>query len=270
MKLALITDIHHAPDGPSIVPHVEAFVAMATSVGADLILDLGDRIDDIDRATDLRLLEELVAAFRRFHGPRLHLLGNHDVVNLTADDHERVLGRRPGHHVYDLGAVRLLLWEPPVVFHRPRGFDPAGEHLQWLTDMLAADPRPAIVASHIPNSGAAMTGNYYFANNPTLATYPDHDAIRAAVEGSGAVALWLSGHVHWNSFCVVGNIHHATLQSPSETFTTSSRPALTWAMLEISDGTATLAISGHDPLTVNFPFARSDTRTWPTPRPAIA
>jgi 3',5'-cyclic-AMP phosphodiesterase len=192
------------------------------------------------------------------------------VVNLTADDHERALGRRPGHTVHDLGAARLLLWEPPVDFHRPRGFDPAGEHLTWLVDALSADPRPAIIASHIPLSGAAMTGNYYFANNPSLATYPDNAGIRAAVEGTGAAALWLSGHVHWNSFDIVGNIRHATLQSPSETFTTNRQPALSWGILEIAGETATLEISGRDPLTVSFPFARSDTCPWPAPRPAIA
>lgn len=270
MKLAIITDIHHGPSGPSIVPHVEKFVAWAVDAGADVLLDLGDRIDDTDRATDLRLLGELATVFARFPRPRLHLLGNHDVVNLTDDDHETLLGRRPGHHVQDLGMARLLLWEPSVHFHRPRGFDPAAAHLAWLTETLAAEARPAIIASHIPVSGGAMTGNYYFANNPTLATYPDHAAIREAVEATGNAAIWLSGHVHWNSVSTVGNIRHLTVQSPSETFTTRPLPALTWALLEITAETASLHVQGGDPLSAAFPFQRSGMAPWPVPRPAIA
>ncbi len=270
MKIALISDIHHGPMRPSILPMVESFVAAASDQGADLLLDLGDRIDDSDRKADLRLLRELATIFQKFPGPRVHLLGNHDVVNLTDDDHEQVLGRRPGHQLVDLGKARLLLWEPSVVFHRPRGFDAAGQHLAWMVERLEEDTRAAIIASHIPVSGAAMTGNYYFGNNPALATYPDAEATRRAVEATGNAALWLSGHVHWNSVCSVGGIRHVTLQSPSETFTTNPELALTWAMLDIEEGEASLRIDGQDPLSVRFPFRRSGTRPWPAPRPPIS
>jgi len=269
MKLAVITDIHHSATGPSIVTLVERFVACAIDAGADLLLDLGDRIDDADRDTDLALLSELAAIFRRFRGPRLHLVGNHDVVNLTDDHHARLLGRRPGHHVHDLGDMRLVIWEPSVVFRRPEGFAATAENLDWLIATLSTDPRPAIVASHVPVSGAAMTGNYYFEKNPSLAAYPDAAAVRAAVEATGNAALWLSGHVHWNSFSTVGNLRHVTLQSPSETFTTLPGRALTWAMLDIADGRSQLRIEGRDPWNICFPFVRSGAAPWPAVRAPI-
>ncbi|MEQ1768559.1 MAG: metallophosphoesterase [Devosia sp.] len=269
MKLAIISDIHHSRD-LSMVRHVSQFVADATAAGADLLLDLGDRIDDADRAEDLDRLAELAVAFRRFPGTRLHLLGNHDVVNLTGDDHERALGREPGHMELDLGDVRLIVWEPSVQFHRPRGFDSAADQLPWLVATLEADPRPAIILTHIPVSGASMAGNYYFSNNPALATYPDAADIRRAVEATGKVALWHSGHVHWNSWCNVGNIHHLTLQSPSETFTTKGTPALTWAMLEIDGHHASYEVRGLDTLSLRFTFQPSGAMAWPNPRPAIS
>lgn len=269
MKIAIISDIHHSREA-NMLGEVERFVAAATASGADLLLDLGDRIDDTTREGDLALVEELANAFRRFPGPRVHLLGNHDVVNLSSDDHERMLGRRPGHMVLELGEIRLVVWEPSVHFHRPRGFDPASAHLDWLVAALAEDSRPAIVATHIPVSGASMVGNYYFANNPSLATYPDADLVRAAVEKTGNAAVWLSGHVHWNSLATVGGIRHATFQSTSETFTTNGKPALAWGYLHVAASEAELNINGRDPLFVKFPFAPSRISPWPVPRASIA
>lgn len=269
MKIAIISDIHHSREA-SMLEEVERFVAAATASGADLLLDLGDRIDDTNRESDLALADELADAFRKFPGPRLHLQGNHDVVNLSAEDHERALGRRPGHIVHDMGDIRLLVWEPSVHFHRPRGFDPASPHLDWLVATLAADSRPAIVATHIPVSGASMAGNYYFANNPGLATYPDAEAVRMAVERTGNVAMWLSGHVHWNSLATVGGIRHITFQSTSETFTTNGKHALAWGYLEVAGLEAELTINGRDPLLLRFPFMPSRTSPWPAPRASIA
>lgn len=273
MKLAIITDIHHAPassGGIDIRPVVESFVAAAISERADVLVDLGDRHDDFDRETDLHLARELAEIFARFPRPRLHLRGNHDVVNLTDDDHEVLLGRRPGGAVLDLGVCRLVVWEPSVTFNRQVGFPPAAGDLPWLLDTLNADERPAIIATHIPLSGASMAGNYYFENNAGFATYPDHAEIRDAVEATGRAAMWLSGHVHWNSLATVGNLRHVTIQSTSETYTTAPDAACSWAILEVDHGSATLTVHGKDPLYVRIPFARSGDRPWPTPRPHVS
>jgi len=273
MKLAIITDIHHAPSQPgglSILPVVADFVARANAAGADLLIDLGDRIDDFDRGTDLALATELAEIFHRFEGRRVHLQGNHDVVNLTEEDQERLLGRRRGHVAIDLGGVRLLVWEPDVRLERGIGFPPAAGELEWLTTELNSDLRPALIATHIPFSGASMAGNYYFENNPDYSVHPDHAFVRAAVEATGAAAIWLSGHVHWNSLTTVGNVRHLVVQSTSETFTTAPHPACATAMLEIADGSARLEVSGNDPLSLAFPFQRSDARRWPQPRPKVS
>jgi len=272
MKLAIISDIHHAPPTPGsedIRPVVEAFVQAAIAWGADALLDLGDRSDDIDRQTDLQLATELASIFAGFEGPRLHLRGNHDVVNLTDDDHAALFGRRPGHTILDLGDCRLLVWEPSVTFSRSVGFPPAGGDLAWLIDALNADDRPAIIASHIPLSGGTMIGNYYFENNASFATYPDHAEIRRAVERTGKAALWLSGHVHWNSLTTMSNLRHVTIQSTSETFTTAPKSAQSWARLETSGSSMTLRVHGNDPLELTMPFLRSGDQAWPEPRARV-
>jgi 3',5'-cyclic-AMP phosphodiesterase len=273
MRIAIISDIHFAgaPAGQfDVRPVVEAFIDWANRLGADLLLDLGDRIDDIDRATDLQNAGALARIFEHFKGQRVHLLGNHDVVNLTGEDHRQLFGRLPGHQTIDLGECRLLAWEPSVRLDRKLGFPSAGQDLGWLTQALESDDRPAIVVSHIPVSGAAMTGNYYFENNADFATYPDHAEIRHAVEQTGRAALWLSGHVHWNSSANVAGIRHLTVQSASETYTTMPDPACTYALLEIEQSTARLEVFGLDTMRVEMPFRPSGSRPWPQPRPRVA
>jgi hypothetical protein len=118
-------------------------------------------------------------------------------------------------------------------------------------------------------SGAAMTGNYYFQNNADLATYPDHAEIRRAVETTGRAAMWLSGHVHWNSITNVGNLYHVTVQSASERFTTGPNAAAATALLDIDGGNARLEVFGRDPIAVTFPFRKSGEHRWPKPRPRV-
>jgi predicted phosphodiesterase len=273
MKIAIISDIHFAgaPAGQfDVRPVVEDFVEWANRVDCDLLLDLGDRIDDIDHTADLENATALARIFELFKGPRIHLLGNHDVVNLTGEDHRQLFGRLPGHQPIDLGELRLLAWEPSVRLDRQHGFPPAGQELDWLATTLESDDRPAIIVSHIPVSGAAMTGNYYFENNPDLATYPDHVEIRHAVEQTGRAALWLSGHVHWNSSSNVAGIRHLTVQSASETYTTMPDPACTYALLEIQQSTARLEVFGRDTMLLEMPFRPSGSNPWPQPRPRVA
>jgi Icc protein len=273
MKLALITDIHFSGVGPDRFdtrPLVEEFVDWARRMEVDLLLDLGDRIDDIDRPTDLANAAELARIFERFPGQRVHLQGNHDVVNITGEDHSVLFGTPPGHRAIDLGPVRLLVWQPSVLLDRQVGFPAAAAEAAWLAAALAGDERPALIASHIPVSGAAMTSNYYFENNADFATYPDHADIRETIEASGRAAVWLSGHVHWNSIAEVAGVRHLTVQSASERFTTMPEPACAYALLEIENARARLEVFGRDPVIWEFPFAASGQRRWPSPRPRVS
>ena len=44
---------------------------------------------------------------------------------------------------------------------------------------MNADDRPTLLVSHVPLSGHAQTGNYYFERNPGHATYAEIADIRA-------------------------------------------------------------------------------------------
>ena len=272
MKIALVADIHHGPhshvkkEGWDALPELEAFVAAANEAGADVLLDLGDRVSDTTAEMDVRVMSEVVEKLSAFNGRRYHVVGNHDVGNLTMEQNAEILGQSTAHQVIDLGQIRLILWNAPVKIDfeaRPLGFPSAGgEDLDWLVNTLNADERPAIIASHVPLSGHSQIGNFYFENNYAVSTYPDHAAIRAAVEETGKAAMWLSGHVHWNTVTNVHNVQHITLQSFSERFTTYPEPATAWGLLEIADGSVSLDVKGLDPFFARLPFRASGIQKW--------
>ena len=271
MKIAIITDIHHGPlshtkkEGWDALAVVDSFVAWATEQGADLLLDLGDHISDTSADADAEAMIAVASRLARFEGPRVHILGNHDVANLSVAVNEAIFGGSLASRVVDLGEFRLIVWQPDVRLVPP-GFQPTGaEHLAWLVAALEQDERPAIIATHVPLSGHSQIGNYYFELNPGYSTYPDHDAVRAAVEATGRAAAWLSGHVHWNPITPIRGIQHITVQSLSERFTTMPEPASAWSMLEIADGQLSVTVHGQDPFHVRVPFQPSGARPWLKP-----
>ena len=271
MKIAIITDIHHGPQshtkeaGWDALKVVRDFIWHAGEQGADLVLDLGDRISDTSRENDRQMTAEVAEVFCTFTGPHYHLLGNHDVANLSVEDSEEILGQSMHSQVIDLGDLRLVLWQPGVKLTRGVGFPDAAAGLPWLVEALNADERPAIIATHVPLSGHSQVGNYYFERNPEYSTYPDNATVLAAVEATGKAALWLSGHVHWNTLNNVRGLSHLTMQSVSERFTTYPHGAAAFAMLEIADGRFGVEVHGNDPFHARLPFRRSGDRPWMTP-----
>lgn len=271
MKIAIVTDIHHGPQSHTKasdwngIPVLEQFVAYAESVGADLLLDLGDHISDTDHDTDVQSASEVAAALAKFSGTRAHVIGNHDVVNLTVQENEAIFAQSMASRVIDLGETRLILWQPGVEISMSVGFPPAASGLPWLVDALNQDERPAIIATHVPLSGHSQIGNYYFERNAQYSTYPDHAAVRAAVEATGRAAAWLSGHVHWNTVTNVGNVQHITIQSLSERFTTMPQTAAAYAILTIEDGSLSVEVFGNDPFYARVPFRKSGDQRWVAP-----
>lgn len=276
MKISIITDIHLGPEckdcpnvkDPSfpVLEAVDRFVDHAIEGGADVLLELGDRIDDVDPQTDAALAGALAPAFNRFPRQRVQILGNHDVVNLTVAENEAIFDCSFASHVVDLGEARLIAWQPGVTFNYEKGcFSPTSGHLGWLVQTLLDDERPAIIATHVSLAGRAQTANFYHQFHPTYSTYPDHEAVRAAVEKTGRAAIWLAGHSHWNTWTNIAGIHHFTVQSLSERYTTYPKTAASYADLIIESGQFTLEVHGNDPFAIRLPFRKSGDQLWLPP-----
>ncbi len=269
-RLAFVTDIHHGRDtaskkGSAALPLLEEFRRFAVDAKADAVIDMGDRISDVDRETDLGLERDVARAFASFALPRFHITGNHDRDFLSVSDNEAIFGQDLGHRCVDIGSWRIAFWQADSLIRRPGGFLYAEADAVWLAATVAAADRPLLVVSHVPVSGHSQIGNYYFERNPLNATYPDAARLRAILREAKVPLAWISGHVHWNTVTKVDGMPHLTLQSLTETFTTGGEAAGTFGLLELSDR-IDWRVVGKDP----FGFSMNAAETLRRWRPPMA
>ncbi|MGJ4931414.1 metallophosphoesterase family protein [Bradyrhizobium sp. HKCCYLS2038] len=261
-RIAVIGDIHHGRDTPTkrgsaAMPLLSRFVAEVNAVRIDAVIELGDRISDESPERDRKLAEEVADQFTRLSAPRHHVSGNHDVAMLSLADNEAILGRPTGSRALVIGNVRCAFWQPDVRLTRERGLHLAADDIADLQRLLA-DERPTLLISHVPLSGHAQTGNFYFERNPGHATYAEIDSIRGVIAQAPCPIIALAGHVHWSTLTTVDGTPHLTLQSLTETFI-SGEPAEAAGLLEIDGGVVRWTISGREPLSVTLP--------WPCVKP---
>lgn len=268
LRLAFVADIHHGENsftkvGAQALPLMAEFRRFVAEAKPDAVIDLGDRISDCDHATDLRLEREVAEAFAPIVAPRFHICGNHDRDHLSVAENETILGLPLGHRIVDLGDWRLVFWAADSKIHRPGGFVLRESDLLWLAATVDAADRPLAIMSHVPISGHAQTGNYYFERNPDVSTYPGAERARAVLRRARVPVVCLSGHVHWNTLTTVDGIPHLTLQSLTESFTTMPEAAGAWGMLELGD-TISWSVFGKDPFSARID-AKETLRRWMTP-----
>lgn len=270
-RIAVVGDIHHGPAtrtkrGDAAMALLGAAIDRIGREMPDLVLDLGDRISDVDPQTDRRLMREVGQVFAGLSMQRVHLLGNHDMHFIDRAANEDALGTSVASRTLDAGLWRIVVFQPTVEIRRPGGFAPISEaDLEWLGRALASDERPALVVSHVPVSGHAMTGNYYFESNPQFATYPNRDAVRHVLNAAVAPVAWLSGHVHWNTLAQVDGVPHITMQSLTESFTTAGEAAEAQGTLSLSAAGLALDVEGRDPFAVRLPMPRKGPQRWRAP-----
>ncbi|WP_315720428.1 MULTISPECIES: metallophosphoesterase family protein [unclassified Bradyrhizobium] len=267
-RIAVIGDIHHGQDTPTkrgsmALPLLEQFVAEVNSGRFDAVIDLGDRISDEDPERDRLLQSDVAMCFGKLVPVHHHVSGNHDVALLSLADNEAILDRPSGSRALTVGDIRCVFWQPDVGLTRERGFRLSASDLEELVRLLWQDDRPTLLVSHVPLSGHAQTGNYYFEANPGHAAYAETDAIRAAIAEAPCPIVALAGHVHWNTLTTVDGTSHLTLQSLTETFI-SGAPAEAAGILDIEEGRLRWTVTGREPLSVTLPWPQTRTR-WRAP-----
>lgn len=274
VRIALVTDIHHgAPShtkrGDTAASLMGEFARYVRDSGATHVLDLGDRISDIDHETDLRLEREVAEMFREVSSPVWHINGNHDRDHLSVAENEEILEQALEHETLDLEGWRIILWRADSRIHRDthQGFQLPESDLVWLAGQMQKADRPVLLVSHVPVSGHSQVGNYYFDRNEGHSTYPQAGRVRSVLAMARVPVVCIAGHVHWNTVTTVNGITHLTQQSLTESFTTAGDPAGAMGMLELGEGTLSWRVEGADPFAFSM---RPDARRWTPVLPPFA
>ncbi|ANK81586.1 MAG: hypothetical protein TEF_12875 [Rhizobiales bacterium NRL2] len=263
LRLGLIADIHHGPDlgtkiGSAALPLMRDVLPELKALNADAVIELGDRINDVDHDEDLKLTAEVAGAFGTAGLQAAHLLGNHDNHEISRAESENAFQASFASRSFDRNGFHIVIWNADTHVRPGDGFRLGEGDLAWLEADLAATELPTVICSHVPLDNGSMEGNLYFERHRHFAFYEqagEGAAVRQVIERSGKVVLCLAGHTHWNALHVIDGIPYVTVHSLTESFTTAGKPTGAWGVAEIGE-TIDIQVFGRDP--VRFVLPRRD------------
>lgn len=269
LTLAFVSDIHVGPAASfggklrKLSAHaltlLGGVVDEMNALGPDVLVNLGDDIEDEDVALDRARLAEVMAVLGRFRGEVLHVAGNHDTKLLddaallslwrtTTFEHlatpplHYALERKGFHlvvlHTHEIKDERVFLDEP---------------QLAWLEAELARSPLPKVVMMHHACADQVLRGNRWFERAPHLCLVQERKRVRALL-GRHDVRLVINGHLHWNHLAVVGGVPYVTVQSLVENLDDDApgRPARGHVVVTLSAARTLVEVRGQEPARYQF------------------
>lgn len=271
LTFALVSDLHFGPAATyagklrKLTHHAadlaRAFVArMNDEVRPDLVVNLGDDIEDESLEADRARYRECVGILAGARAEVRHVAGNHDLVHLTPADLNEAWGRPPGaplHYSFDQGGLHF------TVLHTRERKDldvtVGDEQLAWLDADLSATRLPTIVLMHHSAADQDLRGNRWFEGHANICLVHERKAIRAALRRQGRVLAVFNGHLHWNHLDLVDGIPFVTLQSLIENLDDDApgRPAAAHAVVRVTPSRVVVEIAGAETARYQFDCARN-------------
>jgi hypothetical protein len=227
-RFGLVTDPHYADADPKDARfYRESIGKMREAVDrlraerVEFLAELGDLKDMAPGEPDTRTLSHLAAIereFQRFGGPAYHVLGNHDMDNLSkpqvlASIANTGIAAGCSYYAFSHGGVRFLTVDTNFM-HDGRDYDHGNfdwrdihlppPELAWLRGELAAATEPIIVFGHQRFDG---DGEVQVVNRVQ---------VREVLENSGKVLAVFQGHDHKGAYSLINGIHYYTLKAMIE------------------------------------------------------
>jgi hypothetical protein len=228
VRFGLVTDSHYADADPlgtrfyreSLVKMREA-VATLRRERVSFLGILGDIKDMAPKEPESRTLAHLAAIeaeIQRFGGPTYHVLGNHDMDNISkpqmlAGITNTGIPRDRSYYAFTHEGLRFITLDACFLesgqpydhgnFDYRDTWVPASE-LEWLGGELASSPLPVIVLAHQRLDGES-----------TLHVKNSAD-VRAVLEQSKKVLAVFMGHDHPGAYTLMNGIHYYTQKAVIE------------------------------------------------------
>lgn len=258
--VALISDLHFGPEASfggklrkltARAPELtRAFVdRMNNVVRPDLVVNLGDDIEDEGLEKDRERYDECIGILRGVRAELVNVAGNHDVINLGPNDLLRAWGKPEGGELYssfDRAGFHF------VVLHTRERKDldvsVGREQMDWLAADLDRAALPTIVLMHHSAADQDLRGNRWFEGSPHICLVRERRALRSLFKRHGRVLAVFNGHLHWNHLDVIEGIPYVTLQSLIENLDEDApgRPAAAHAVVRLSEKRVVVEIEGAE------------------------
>ncbi|HEY4103425.1 MAG TPA: metallophosphoesterase [Polyangiaceae bacterium] len=260
MRFALISDEHFGPTAyfagklrkltARSGELSRAFVArMNDEVHPDLVINLGDVIEDESRPKDREHYAQFTEILSGLSCPVLHVAGNHDQVNLSDDD-LRKLWQHEGELFYSRDVCGVHFSVLRTIEISDHAIHLPAEQIAWLRADLAASELPSVVLMHHPASEMRLDGNRWFQDRPYVCRVAERRDFQRVVSAAPNVVAVFNGHVHWNHFDLVGGVPYITLQSLIENLDDDApgRAAAAHAVVELDERRLVVRVAGAEPV----------------------
>jgi 3',5'-cyclic-AMP phosphodiesterase len=266
LTLAILSDLHFGPEARyegklrKLSHHADALTTAITQrlrdeLRPDLVINMGDDVEDESRAADLERYERCQGLLRSVGVPVINVAGNHDVIHMGQEDLNRIWGREPREPLYysfdrDVFHFTVLhtLEKKDVDIRVPHA------QMRWLEEDVAQTDRPTIVLMHHSASEQDVEDSRWFRGRADVALVRERAELRAIFEKSNKVKAVFNGHLHRNHLDVIGGIPYVTLQSLIENLDDDApgRPAAAFAMVRLEAARITVRVHGNDPAAYQF------------------
>ncbi len=154
-RLVVIGDLHAGPDRSSLRGSLvkgllsEWIDFVNENIQPDGIVELGDRLNPVDRENDIETLREISGILAKSSCPVYYIPGNHDLDNLTQEEHERAIGRQAWQPIRSGGKDTVLLlfkYAGPIVQGVGGWFQT--KHFRWLEKEIVVSSEKKVVFTH--------------------------------------------------------------------------------------------------------------------------
>jgi len=255
VRFGLIADLHaHDIDSPvegkwmtNTEERLGAFVDAMNAWPADFVIELGDFVNgwvvlgtlpgDEGRIPDILAWAD--SLYGRFDGPRHHVIGNHDVYNLTKEEYLDRIPAEETYYSFDVGAYHFIILDvqfsadgAPLAntYTRVSGHVPEAQ-MEWLADDLASSSSPTIVFVHqmLDDPGVSWGG----------LLISNQDEVRALLASDPDVVAVFQGHDHDNVYNELDGIHYVRFEALVDQGTPPS-----WAAITLDPVQRTIVIDG--------------------------
>jgi 3',5'-cyclic-AMP phosphodiesterase len=255
LKIGIVTDIHNGPDmdtriGSMAIPMLDRFVEAMGRFRPDIIVDLGDRINDVSVAEDRARIQTVRDRLVSLGIPVLFLYGNHDLINVKPDEQRRLLGKTGDYESRDVKGFHLILLNSQDPTFDGVGGTISEAQLEWLQADLDSSQGPVLVFCHHPLNEQDSSTHWYFGDHSAYALAVNRERARAILARSGRVRAIFHGHMHWNHVTVKDGMSYVTVESLICNGLTGGPPAGCFAEVTTeTEGGLRVDVRGRLPMT---------------------
>jgi predicted phosphodiesterase len=228
IRFGMVTDPHYADADTKGTRHYRESLSKLTECvtfmneqKVDFLIELGDLKDQDPSANEqntLKYLQTIEAVFKKFKGPRYHVLGNHDMDSISKQQflsHAKNTGITPNasYYSFDQKGLHFVVLDANYISDGSdydRGnfswtdANIPNTQIEWLKKDLASTTKPTIVFVHQP-----LDGN-------TKHCVKNAEQVRHILEYNKNVLAAFHGHNHVGNYSLIEGIHYYTLKAVIE------------------------------------------------------